>query len=468
MGPISNDLYRDFLNCKYKAFLKISGKCGQKSDYESLQAALLWDYRRQAEERLLRSLPSTEISTNPPDLLKAIRHGYAVVTDGHATVDDISVHFNALVLAAPRHACYIPVLFSVAHKLSQEDRLLAAFCGLALERLQGKPVDQGKVIHGEQFTVSSVAIAKLIPTVKKTLRELADLEGSPPPLRLNSHCSICEFRRDCDAAALEKDDLSLLRGLKPKELAKLNSKGIFTVTQHSYTFRPRKRRKKAAKVLVKHDHALQALAIRTNTVYVASKPSLPSTPTRLYLDVEGIPDRDFYYLIGVTVCNETKTHHSFWANHLTDEAAIWKSFLALAATFTDFTIYSYGSYESRWLKMMQQRHGGDKTLIQALQSHSCNVLSAIYGHVYFPTHANDLKSIASYLGFRWSSPDASGLQSIAWRQRWEMDKLQATKDELLLYNQEDCLALECVTHTLQRICGNDGAECRSEQRHFNR
>ena len=33
--PISNDLFRDFLQCKYKAFLKISGKCGQKSDYGS-------------------------------------------------------------------------------------------------------------------------------------------------------------------------------------------------------------------------------------------------------------------------------------------------------------------------------------------------------------------------------------------------------------------------------------------------
>ena len=253
---------------------------------------------------------------------------------------------------------------------------------------------------------------------------------------------------------MEKDDLSLLRGLKPKELLKLNSKGIFTVTQYSYTFRPRRRRKKAAKVPVKHDHALQALAIRTNTVYVASKSSVPSTASRLYLDVEGLPDRDFYYLIGVTVCNQTKVHHSFWADELDDEATIWQSFLALAGTLADFTLYFYGSYESRWLKLMQRRHGGDKTIIQALQSRSCNVLSAIYGHIYFPTYANDLKSIASYLGFRWSSPDASGIQSIAWRRRWEMDKLQATKEGLFLYNQEDCLALECVTNTLERICEN--------------
>jgi len=456
---ISNDLFRNFLHCKYKAYLKISGKCGQKSDFEKLDTQLSDEYRLLANDHLLRSRASAEICEQPPDLLKALRHGYAIVTDGLATVDDTSVHFDALLLATTRHASstpgYIPVFFSHTNKLSKEVGLLVAFCGLALERLQGKPVDQGKVIRGEHFAISRVAIAKLLSTVKKTLREIAHLLGSPPPLRLNNHCSICEFRRECHAAAVEKDDLSLLRGLKQKELVKLNGKGIFTLTQYSYTFRPRKRRKKAATVPVRHEHALQALAIRTNTVYVASKPSVPATSTRVYLDVEGLPNRDFYYLIGVTVCNETKTHHSFWADQLTDETMIWDSFLALTGTLADFTIYSYGSYESRWLKTMQRRHGGDKALIEALQSHSFNVLSAVYGHVYFPTHANDLKSIASYLGFGWSSPDASGLQSIAWRQRWEMDQLQATKDELVLYNQEDCLALQVVTNTLERICDNN-------------
>ena len=41
--------------------------------------------------------------------------------------------------------------------------------------------------------------------------------------------------------AIEKDDLSLLVNMPEKERARLNSKGIFTVTQLSYTFRPRRR-----------------------------------------------------------------------------------------------------------------------------------------------------------------------------------------------------------------------------------
>jgi len=44
--------------------------------------------------------------------------------------------------------------------------------------------------------------------------------------------------------AIEKDDLSLLGGMSENERKKLRSKGIFTVTQLSYTFRPRRRPKR--------------------------------------------------------------------------------------------------------------------------------------------------------------------------------------------------------------------------------
>ena len=42
----------------------------------------------------------------------------------------------------------------------------------------------------------------------------------------------------------------------------------------------------------KHDQSLQALAVRENTVYVAQRPQLPEARVLLYLDVEGLPDRD--------------------------------------------------------------------------------------------------------------------------------------------------------------------------------
>ena len=62
---------------------------------------------------------------------------------------------------------------------------------------------------------------------------------SPPDLVLIPHCAECEFQTRCRQKAEEKDDLSLLSGMTEKERRNLHDKGIFTVTQLYYTFRPR-------------------------------------------------------------------------------------------------------------------------------------------------------------------------------------------------------------------------------------
>jgi hypothetical protein len=46
-----------------------------------------------------------------------------------------------------------------------------------------------------------------------------------------------------------------------------------------------------------YSHALRALALRECKIHIAGKPELHLKPHPVYLDVEGIPDRDFYYLL---------------------------------------------------------------------------------------------------------------------------------------------------------------------------
>ena len=70
-----------------------------------------------------------------------------------------------------------------------------------------------------------------------------------------------------------------------------------------------------------------------------------------------------------------------------------------------------------------------------------NVLTLIYGTVYFPTYSNGLKDVASTLGFSWTEKNASGIQSLVWRHRWERGKGDDFKNMLVVYNLEDCSAL---------------------------
>ena len=145
--------------------------------------------------------------------------------------------------------------------------------------------------------------------------------------------------------------------MSEKERKKLRGKGIFTVTQLSYTFRPRRRRRRLPSKQERFHHSLRALAIRENKIHAVDvlDPKLDGTP--VYLDVEGLPDRDFYYLIGVRVgTSDGAAEHSFWADDVDGEKRIWEDFLAVLAATSNPRIIYYGSYETVFLKRMRERY----------------------------------------------------------------------------------------------------------------
>ena len=85
-----------------------------------------------------------------------------------------------------------------------------------------------------------------------------------------------------------------------KERARCNAKGIFSITQLSYGYRPRPRKRRpdaeGAKncgrreaLMVRDDHKLKALAIKKNQIHVVGAPSLTFDGTPTFLDVEGVP-----------------------------------------------------------------------------------------------------------------------------------------------------------------------------------
>jgi predicted RecB family nuclease len=166
----------------------------------------------------------------------------------------------------------------------------------------------------------------------------------------------------------------------------------------SYTFRLRKQRKRDIDKPLKYYTALTALAIREQKIYILGKPDLPLTRNPVYLDVEGIPDQDFYYLIGIRFKRGASyVQHSFWANNLAEEKAMWSTFIEAVANIDNPQLIYYGNYEKVFLQRMKQRYTKDiETLsfVDRLIKESINVLSIIYTQIYFPTYSNGLKDIA--------------------------------------------------------------------------
>ena len=345
---------------------------------------------------------------------------------------------------------YEPVKVIGTCRASRPDALGLAYQGLVLGEVQGRQPSSGTlVLLGDRpGKVKLAGKYKEVRRIVEALRAWASHPaGDAPPVVLNKHCPSCPFRDACLQQAEKEDNLSLLDRMTPKLMRKYHDKGIFTVRQLSHIYKPRRSRKKA-KRQVRHSLELQALAIRTGKVHVEHLPELPRSPVELFLDIEGVPDRDSHYLAGLLVCRGGEAEYeSFWADDATGEAAMWSALVERLAAFPDSPVYHYGSYEKKAFATLAKRHGSGGGLSDRL----VNVASSVYGKVYFPVRSNGLKPLGRFLGAAWTDPQASGLQSLVWRHRWEMTRDERFKQSLLRYNREDCEAVRLLVDRLDQI-----------------
>lgn len=459
---ITNALFEAYLKCRYKAWKILRGDQGVPHAYEEIMAELEEEYKSLATTALLKKLklpsaPSCTKLTEPllgeghPLILDTlIEHGQLrVYCDALQRIDDKSALGNIL---------YEPVLFHVSNIIRRDQKLSLALAGYAISKVHGIHPTRGKIIFGKSCSITTVQLMNLNKKMLDVVHILSRMlrAESKPTLFFNQHCNVCIFRDKCQDEAVDSDSLTRLRGITEKEIERQNSKGIFTVTQYSYTYRPRKTCPKNTTPTRKHRWALNALAIRTDTIYIERMPELPVAENHVYLDIEGIPHRDFYYLLSVIVRRRgEQEEYTFWADEESSEDYLLLSFTDLMNTLDNFVIFHYGSYDIRGLIRLCHRYNGDDSFEGLLKSTAYNVLSAIHGHVYFPCYSNGLKSVASCLGFKWNDAAASGINSIARRLSWERSGCKESKDWLTRYNKDDCEALRLVTDVIYMLAQSE-------------
>jgi len=95
-------------------------------------------------------------------------------------------------------------------------------------------------------------------------------------------------------------------------------------------------------------------------------------------------------------------------------------------------------------------------VIEDLIERLVNVNKYIFGKVYFPVYSNRLKEIGAFFGATWTSPNASGLQSLVWWYQWDETRSIDYRDVLLTYNLDDCRGLKLIFDNLLEI--HDKAE----------
>ncbi len=457
---VTSRLFEAYLACPTKCYLQFKGEVGAGSDYTTWAAKRAESYCRNGIHELTAAHP-LELGSGSLESGRWKNASWHFALDQIVRSQDLETSLKVVQRITSKETKLsfqlAPIRFVPDNKLSNSDKMVAAFEALALAKSLGIKAGVAKIVHGEMRSIFSVRVNLLSHAVHKAVSQTTALlsASSPPDLILNRHCPECEFQDHCRKIATEKDDLSLLSNMSEKERQKLRAKGIFTVTQLSYTFRPRRRAKKQTEKQEKYLHSLKALAIREKKIHVVGSNELKIEGTHVYLDVEGLPDRDFYYLIGMRIgSGQSVIQHSLWANETDDEKRIWNDFLGILAGVENPILIHYGSYETTFFTRMLARHGvlPEYSSMPAVFERAINLVSVIYAKIYYPTYSNSLKDIARYLDFKWSDTEASGLTSIVWRHQWEEACSGDLLRKLTIYNTEDCAALERVTDTVCALC----------------
>jgi predicted RecB family nuclease len=148
-----------------------------------------------------------------------------------------------------RSHCYDPMLIVGTHQLMKEQKLALLFIGYVLWQLQTQLPAAGTIVgaDGQAHKVGMESAERtLMPMIKALRQWTGSAPSTPPPVILNKHCPTCHFRKGCLEQAEKDDDLSLLDRITPKTIRQYHKRGIFTVTQLSYVFKPRRSRKRNA------------------------------------------------------------------------------------------------------------------------------------------------------------------------------------------------------------------------------
>jgi predicted RecB family nuclease len=206
---LSDGLLEDYLRCHSKSYLRVQGRLGQAAAYSNLCAKLDASHRANAFHWLTAQFSAAGVRSLNGSRLEHLDTGDVLILDAVGGAEGLETHFHGL-QRVPSEAnlgvyYYQPIR---AHRNLQPNsivRLLLAFDALILGHLQGLSPEYGILICGPAFKRIRVHLSDCRESLAEVLTRLrlqvASFEA--PPLALNQHCNLCEFKQLCRAKAPE-------------------------------------------------------------------------------------------------------------------------------------------------------------------------------------------------------------------------------------------------------------------------
>ncbi|MEM9092362.1 MAG: IS66 family transposase, partial [Cyanobacteria bacterium P01_F01_bin.53] len=278
---ITSEIFVAYSQCPRKAFLLLfSEDRGQPHEYP-----LILDKRRQDNrEQYLKEFSKSHPESKVYETKTFRKHEYLI--DAKLRSDQLEACCTVLTQVDTNtpnsRRSYEPTIVVGTYSITPEQKTELLFIGLVLGRIQKEPPTMGRIV-GMDGKSHRVRLENGYKDIKKSLKTLKNWRKNSAPehpaLILNKSCPSCQFQQICQQQAEKEGNLSLLDRMTAKAIQKYNKRGIFTIQQLSYLFKPRRKRKRKKEAEpVKHSLELQALAIREQKIYIQEMPELIRHP----------------------------------------------------------------------------------------------------------------------------------------------------------------------------------------------
>lgn len=278
-------------------------------------------------------------------------------------------------------------------------------------------------------------------------------------------CKLCHWYSHCSYDLRARDDLTLIpelgRARRDALAVELRSIGeLAAADPQSYVEDVRTRFSGIGPESLRKFHARARLLSDPDAhPYLKAPVELPVEPRELFFDIEVDPMRDVCYLHGFLERKDASEHYvPFFADVPTEDAERE----AFAAAFAHWraaqpcATYYYSKYERTIWRKLQQKYPDVCTSEEIGELFDPSRTIDLYNDVVrssteWPTHDYSIKTLASYLGFRWRDPHPSGAASIEWYDRWVRGGDPSIRARILAYNEDDCRATRVLLDGIRNL-----------------
>ncbi|WP_025782268.1 TM0106 family RecB-like putative nuclease [Candidatus Synechococcus spongiarum] len=377
---------------------------------------------------------------------------------------------------------YVPLLVRTGRFINREQRLCLAFLGRLLQGFQGQCPPHGLVLSGDG-ACQQVSLDPLQPQLDQLLEEVAVGLSQPHPPELiaeRKRCAICSWRRPCNAHAAASGHLGDVSGVgagRRRQLIRLQIHTIAELARSDPLRLGQALAREGHPNQVDHHNALAAalaLQARSQQSRQAQRrpdavPSIRNSlttrlhqvPGVLFYDIEADPDARENYLHGFLIWTRpdpgaplnltldptgaSPQHHPVLCLPHQGDGCCWRRIHGLLSRFPDWPLLHYGETERVELLRLARRAGASAASRETLQQRLMDVHQLLRQQWVLPLSSYGLKSVATWLGFRWRQPNAEGARAVLWWRHWRRHGHDHDLRRILEYNHDDCQATRVVT-----------------------